>query len=103
MSKILVTFLLLAAALDIQNTLCEETTVTSLRFHNGTCIYRNVTIKQGASDVPSDLCELWECNARERKLTVLGCYIPRRYGSCFHHSRFGVYWPTCCGTYQPYC
>ncbi|EEC18330.1 secreted salivary gland peptide, putative [Ixodes scapularis] len=64
-------------------------------FENGTCTYRNITLKDGHSDNFQYPCEFWTCNATAKTLTVEGCGVAR-YGSCryVHHPRF--YWPHCC-------
>uniref|UniRef100_A0A0C9RVV6 Single domain-containing protein n=1 Tax=Amblyomma americanum TaxID=6943 RepID=A0A0C9RVV6_AMBAM len=103
MSKI-TKFLLLAVALTAHIALCEEKkNVSSLEFVNGTCRFLGRTIKHGGYEYPSDICEEWKCNAKTKRLIVTGCYIPPRYGSCFHLTREGIDWPWCCNFYQTYC
>uniref|UniRef100_A0A147BI08 Putative 8.9 kDa protein n=1 Tax=Ixodes ricinus TaxID=34613 RepID=A0A147BI08_IXORI len=44
-------------------------------FDNGTCQYRNQTLKDGGFETFQYPCELWLCNATAKTLTVEGFVI----------------------------
>ncbi|XP_040069457.1 uncharacterized protein LOC120842417 [Ixodes scapularis] len=64
-------------------------------FNNGTCTYRNITLKNGHSEPFKFPCEYWSCNATAKTLTIDGCGVPG-YGSCLYVHNYRFYWPLCC-------
>ncbi|XP_029843179.2 uncharacterized protein LOC115326442 [Ixodes scapularis] len=70
-------------------------------FENGTCKYRNQTLKDGGLVRFKYPCEIWLCDVTAKNLTVKGCNV-RPYRSCVfvHSPRY--YWPLCCPEY-PIC
>ncbi|XP_040076792.1 uncharacterized protein LOC120848821 [Ixodes scapularis] len=64
-------------------------------FEDGTCKYRNQTLRDGGSEKFQYPCEQWFCNVTAKTLTVTGCNV-RRYGSCVYMHNRNFYWPSCC-------
>uniref|UniRef100_A0A023G2L7 Single domain-containing protein n=1 Tax=Amblyomma parvum TaxID=251391 RepID=A0A023G2L7_AMBPA len=103
MLKTTVQILLLAIALMVHIGFGAEENEASLQFVNNTCHYRGYIIGDKDAEYETEFCEKWECDVGRKKLTVTGCYIDERYGSCFDHSRHTMSWPQCCHTYRSYC
>ncbi|XP_029843182.2 uncharacterized protein LOC115326444 [Ixodes scapularis] len=65
-------------------------------FEDGTCKYRNKTLKDGGSERFKYPCEHWRCDVKAKTLTVQGCSVNTPDGSCVHVHNPRFIWPHCC-------